>query len=162
MASLATRFARTALSHAAAPPAPARTTARVSLVSHRRRLSAATMAGVPGRVVVSTDKAPAALGPYSQAVKAGNMLFVSGQIGMVPGTKNFAGDGVEAQTEQARSARCPAAATLCAHPPLPARSGGSARPRPHLPCPCPPLTFTIHPRMPTNNELPHPSRCARR
>lgn len=51
--------------------------------------------------VISTDKAPAALGPYSQAVRAGNTLYVSGQIGLVPGTKNFASDDVAGQTEQA-------------------------------------------------------------
>ncbi len=50
--------------------------------------------------VVATDKAPAALGPYSQAVRAGDALYVSGQIGLVPGTKDFAGDDVESQTEQ--------------------------------------------------------------
>ncbi|MEW5313965.1 MAG: hypothetical protein WDW38_005495 [Sanguina aurantia] len=51
--------------------------------------------------VISTDKAPAALGPYSQAIKAGNTLYVSGQLGLVPGTKEFAAGGVEGQTEQA-------------------------------------------------------------
>lgn len=53
------------------------------------------------RQCISTDKAPGAVGPYSQAVKTGNMLFVSGQVGLIPGTKDFAGgDDVEAQTEQ--------------------------------------------------------------
>jgi hypothetical protein len=37
------------------------------------------------REVVSTDKAPGAVGPYSQAVKAGGMVYVSGQVGLVPG-----------------------------------------------------------------------------
>jgi len=50
---------------------------------------------------ISTDKAPGAVGPYSQAVKTGKMLFLSGQIGLIPGTKDFAGgDDVEAQTQQ--------------------------------------------------------------
>jgi reactive intermediate/imine deaminase len=40
------------------------------------------------------------LGPYSQAIRAGNTLYVSGQIGIVPGTKDFASDGVEGQAEQ--------------------------------------------------------------
>ncbi|KIZ05943.1 hypothetical protein MNEG_2016 [Monoraphidium neglectum] len=53
-----------------------------------------------GKQVISTDGAPAALGPYSQAVRAGNTLYVSGQIGLVPGTKDFASEGVEGQTEQ--------------------------------------------------------------
>jgi reactive intermediate/imine deaminase len=50
--------------------------------------------------VIATEKAPAALGPYSQAIKAGNTIYVSGQIGLVPGTKDFASEGVEGQTEQ--------------------------------------------------------------
>ena len=49
--------------------------------------------------MVATDKSPAALGPYSQAIKAGNTLYVSGQIGLTPDMK-FAGDTIEAQTEQ--------------------------------------------------------------
>ena len=50
---------------------------------------------------VSTDKAPAAVGPYSQAVRAGNFVFTAGQLGIVPGTKDFAGPDIEAQTRQA-------------------------------------------------------------
>jgi 2-iminobutanoate/2-iminopropanoate deaminase len=50
--------------------------------------------------IVSTDTAPAAVGPYSQAVIANGMVFTSGQIGLVPGTKDFAGDDLEAQTRQ--------------------------------------------------------------
>jgi len=50
--------------------------------------------------VICTDRAPAALGPYSQAIKAGNTVYVSGQIGIVPGTKDFASPDVEGQTEQ--------------------------------------------------------------
>ena len=53
-----------------------------------------------GKEVVATDKAPAALGPYSQAIKAGNTLYVSGQIGLIPGEGKFAGDTIETQTEQ--------------------------------------------------------------
>ncbi|XP_042485828.1 reactive Intermediate Deaminase A, chloroplastic-like [Macadamia integrifolia] len=49
---------------------------------------------------VRTEKAPAALGPYSQAIKANNMLFVSGVLGLVPETGKFISDGVEEQTEQ--------------------------------------------------------------
>ncbi|KXZ54905.1 hypothetical protein GPECTOR_4g977 [Gonium pectorale] len=50
--------------------------------------------------VISTEHAPAALGPYSQAIKAGNTVYVSGQIGIVPGTKDFASPDVEGQTHQ--------------------------------------------------------------
>jgi 2-iminobutanoate/2-iminopropanoate deaminase len=53
-------------------------------------------AGVP----VSTDKAPAAIGPYSQAVWAGNVLFLSGQIGINPATGKLAEGGTLAQAEQ--------------------------------------------------------------
>ncbi len=52
------------------------------------------------REIISTDKAPAAIGPYSQAVKAGNLLFVAGQIGMDPATGQLL-EGIEAQTRQA-------------------------------------------------------------
>ncbi|WVY93934.1 hypothetical protein V8G54_033022 [Vigna mungo] len=49
---------------------------------------------------VQTEKAPAALGPYSQAIKANNLLFVSGVLGLVPETGKFISDNVEDQTEQ--------------------------------------------------------------
>ncbi|KAD4178876.1 hypothetical protein E3N88_27467 [Mikania micrantha] len=49
---------------------------------------------------VVTDKAPAALGPYSQAIKANNTLFVSGVLGLIPETGKFVSDNVEEQTEQ--------------------------------------------------------------
>ncbi|KAI3972000.1 hypothetical protein MKX01_030201 [Papaver californicum] len=49
---------------------------------------------------VQTEKAPAALGPYSQAVKANSLLFVSGCLGLVPENGKFIPDGVEEQTEQ--------------------------------------------------------------
>lgn len=49
---------------------------------------------------ISTDKAPAAIGPYSQAIKAGNLLFCSGQVPIIPETGEIP-EGVEAQAEQA-------------------------------------------------------------
>ena len=49
---------------------------------------------------VSTASAPAAIGPYSQAVVAGNMLFVSGQLPIVPATGNFAEGGIKELTTQ--------------------------------------------------------------
>src|SRR5690606_36491562 len=48
---------------------------------------------------VFTEKAPAAVGPYSQAVEIGNLLFVSGQIGINPATGEVA-TGIEAQRTQ--------------------------------------------------------------
>jgi len=52
---------------------------------------------------IATDKAPAAVGPYSQAVRAGGFVYVSGQLGMVPATGQFAGADFEAQARQALS-----------------------------------------------------------
>lgn len=51
--------------------------------------------------VINTSKAPAALGPYSQAIKAGNMLFVSGQIPFIPETMELVSEDVQEQTKQA-------------------------------------------------------------
>lgn len=50
--------------------------------------------------IISTDKAPGAIGPYSQAVKTGNMVFVSGQIPIDPATGNFVSENVAEQTHQ--------------------------------------------------------------
>ncbi|AEF95317.1 endoribonuclease L-PSP [Desulfotomaculum nigrificans CO-1-SRB] len=52
------------------------------------------------KVIISTDKAPAAIGPYSQAVKVGNLMFISGQIPIDPATGNVVEGGVQAQTQQ--------------------------------------------------------------
>lgn len=50
--------------------------------------------------IISTELAPAAIGPYSQAIKVGNMLFCSGQIPVNPANGEIPG-GIKAQTEQA-------------------------------------------------------------
>ena len=50
--------------------------------------------------IVSTDKAPAAVGAYSQAVKTGDLLFCSGQIALDPVTGTLAGSDIKSQTEQ--------------------------------------------------------------
>ena len=47
---------------------------------------------------IHTDLAPAAIGPYSQAVKAGNTVYVSGQLPIDPATGAFAGADITAQT----------------------------------------------------------------
>lgn len=52
------------------------------------------------REVIATPDAPGAVGPYSQAIKAGGMVYVSGQLGLVPNTKEFAGETVAEQTAQ--------------------------------------------------------------
>lgn len=49
---------------------------------------------------ISTDKAPAAIGPYSQAVRAGELLFCSGQIPLDPATGEMVGGDVTQQTER--------------------------------------------------------------
>jgi len=50
--------------------------------------------------IIGTDKAPAPIGPYNQAVRTGNLLFVSGQIPLDPATGNLVQDSIEAGTEQ--------------------------------------------------------------
>lgn len=51
--------------------------------------------------IIATDKAPAAIGPYSQAVRVGDLIYTAGQLGIVPATKTLAGADVEAQARQA-------------------------------------------------------------
>jgi 2-iminobutanoate/2-iminopropanoate deaminase len=50
--------------------------------------------------IISTDKAPAAIGPYSQAIQFGNLLFVSGQIALDPETGELIEGDIEVQTKQ--------------------------------------------------------------
>ena len=50
---------------------------------------------------IATNKAPAALGPYSQGVDTGNTLYISGCLGLIPETGALAGDTIEAQASQA-------------------------------------------------------------
>lgn len=52
------------------------------------------------RKVIFTDKAPKAIGPYSQAIKVGNMIFTSGQIGIVPETGELIQGDIEKETRQ--------------------------------------------------------------
>ncbi len=53
------------------------------------------------KTIVASAAAPAAIGPYSQAVRYGNLLFVSGTLGMDPKTGELAGPGIEAQASRA-------------------------------------------------------------
>ena len=53
------------------------------------------------REIISSPDAPAAIGPYSQAVRVGDRLYLSGQLGLDPATGKFAGQGFEAQARQA-------------------------------------------------------------
>jgi 2-iminobutanoate/2-iminopropanoate deaminase len=50
--------------------------------------------------VISTTKAPAAIGPYSQAIRVGNLVYTSGQIPIDPATGNFVDGGIKEQTRQ--------------------------------------------------------------
>ena len=50
--------------------------------------------------IIDTEKAPKAIGPYSQAVCTGNLVFTSGQIAINPATSNVEAQTIEAQTEQ--------------------------------------------------------------
>ncbi len=52
------------------------------------------------KAVINTDKAPAAIGPYSQAIKAGNTVYLSGQIPLDPATMELVSDDFEAQARQ--------------------------------------------------------------
>lgn len=50
--------------------------------------------------IIQTNQAPAAIGPYSQAIRKGDFLFVSGQLGIDPSTGEFVAGGVKEQTVQ--------------------------------------------------------------
>lgn len=50
--------------------------------------------------IIATDRAPRAIGPYSQAVRVGNLVFASGQIPIDPATGEFVAGGIAEQTEQ--------------------------------------------------------------
>jgi 2-iminobutanoate/2-iminopropanoate deaminase len=52
------------------------------------------------KTVIATDKAPAAIGPYSQAVRAGNLVFTAGQIALHPATQQVVASGIAEQTRQ--------------------------------------------------------------
>ena len=51
-------------------------------------------------VAINTPNAPAAIGPYSQAIQAGNTIYVSGQLPIDPATGAFAGEDIKSQTRQ--------------------------------------------------------------
>jgi len=53
------------------------------------------------KIVITSDKAPQAIGPYAIANRWGNLVFTAGQLGLVPGTTELAPGGIEAETRQA-------------------------------------------------------------
>src|SRR4051812_44831136 len=66
---------------------------------HRPRLQ--FMHAMNNKIVISTPEAPSAIGPYSQGIRAGNLLFVSGQIPIEPSTGKLIEDGsIKAQTHR--------------------------------------------------------------
>ena len=50
--------------------------------------------------IIKTMNAPSPIGPYNQAIKTGNLLFISGQVALVPGTDTFITDNISKETEQ--------------------------------------------------------------
>lgn len=52
------------------------------------------------KTIINTEKAPAPVGPYNQSVKVGNLLFVSGQIALIPQTGELLKGSIEEETEQ--------------------------------------------------------------
>lgn len=52
------------------------------------------------KAIIKTDNAPAPIGPYNQAVKAGNLLFISGQVALIPGTNDLVNTGIVEETHQ--------------------------------------------------------------
>ena len=53
-----------------------------------------------GKKIISTEKAPKAIGPYSQAIRTENLVFTAGQVGLDPATMELVEGGIEAQTRQ--------------------------------------------------------------
>ena len=53
-----------------------------------------------GKKIVTTEKAPKAIGPYSQAIRIEHLVFTAGQIGLNPETMEIVDGGIEAQTRQ--------------------------------------------------------------
>ncbi|KAI7729945.1 hypothetical protein M8C21_031304 [Ambrosia artemisiifolia] len=88
------------------PIIPAHTFLRSSVSYHPHRSNhrfacfAVSTDATSIKEAVKTDKAPAALGPYSQAIKTNNTVYLSGVLGLIPETGKFVSDGVEEQTEQ--------------------------------------------------------------
>jgi 2-iminobutanoate/2-iminopropanoate deaminase len=53
------------------------------------------------RIVITSEKAPKAIGPYSVAIRSGDLIFASGQLGLDPATGSLVPGGIEAETRQA-------------------------------------------------------------
>jgi len=66
----------------------------------RARLEKKNQEEIMSKKAIASPKAPAAIGPYSQAVQAGNTIYVSGQLPIDPSTGAFAGEDIVSQTRQ--------------------------------------------------------------
>jgi 2-iminobutanoate/2-iminopropanoate deaminase len=71
------------------------------LISFLLSLAISTMAFAQKKTVIKTSEAPAAIGPYSQAIMIGNTLYCSGQIALDPATSKMVTENVQAETRQA-------------------------------------------------------------
>lgn len=58
------------------------------------------MSETPSRSIIATNEAPRAIGPYSQGVRTGGLIFTSGQIALDPETQQVVADGITEQTER--------------------------------------------------------------
>src|SRR5256884_8062083 len=72
----------------------------IFLLKYRFVLAVETLPELPVKEIIATDSAPRAIGPYSQAVRVGNLIFASGQIPIDPATGEFVAGGIAEQTEQ--------------------------------------------------------------
>jgi 2-iminobutanoate/2-iminopropanoate deaminase len=61
------------------------------------------MSATEGRKIIFTEAAPKAIGPYSQAIRSGSLVFTAGQVGIDPATGELVEGGIEAQTRQVLS-----------------------------------------------------------
>ncbi len=55
---------------------------------------------IEGKKIISTEKAPKAIGPYSQAIRIESLIFTAGQVGLDPATMEIVNGGIEAETRQ--------------------------------------------------------------
>lgn len=86
------------------PALPLKTALLLSiiLIAGCAQPQAEPMAPAPAeRKVIASDGAPPAIGPYSQAIQVGDMLFLAGQVGLDPTTRTLVEGGIEAQTHRA-------------------------------------------------------------
>ena len=77
-----------------------RTLRAVAQQRERYNVSMSEELNLEARAIIATNEAPKAIGPYSQAVRAGNLLFISGQIALHPESQQMVAGGIAEQTTQ--------------------------------------------------------------